>query len=94
VPESMALTCPQHDAVLIPSPVQAGMLMCPDATCATVVCLSAGGPPSPMTFLEQGAAERHELVCAHERAGFSRSEAMQVLCTTITASIMKDRGHG
>ena len=90
----MALTCAAHEAVLIPSPVQQGMLMCPDATCATVVCLSGGPPASPLTYLEQGAAERHELVCAHERAGFSRTEAMQVLCTTITASIMKDRGNG
>jgi hypothetical protein len=94
VPDSLALTCPQHEAVLIPSPVQAGMLMCPDATCTTVVCLSGTAPSSPLTYLEQGAAERHELVRAHEMAGFSRSEAMQVLCTTISASIMKDSGHG
>lgn len=96
MPESMAITCPEHQTVLIPSPVQDGMLMCPNATCSTVIFLSAppGPPASPLTYLERGAAERHELVCTHESVGFSRSEAMQVLCTTITASIMKDRGSG
>ena len=60
MPDSLALTCPEHEAALIPSTVQPGMLMCPDATCATVVCLSGTAPASPLTYLEQGAAERHE----------------------------------
>jgi hypothetical protein len=47
---------------------------------------------SPLTYLEQGAAQRHELVRAHEAVGFSRSEAMQVMIAVITATIMKDRG--
>jgi hypothetical protein len=94
MPESLALTCPEHDAALVPSTIQPGMLMCPDATCATVVCLSGSAPSSPLTYLEQGVAERHEMVRVHEAGGFSRSEAMQILCTTITASIMKDRGNG
>ena len=51
-------------------------------------------PTSPLTVLEQGVAERHEIVRVHEAGGFSRSEAMQILCTTITATIMKDRGYG
>lgn len=96
MPDSLALTCPEHEAVLIPSPVQAGMLMCPDAACVVVVRLElpGGSPLSPLTYLEQGAAERHELVRVHEGAGFSRTEAMQVLCVTITASIMKGSGSG
>ena len=94
MPDSLALTCPEHEAALIPSTVQPGMLMCPDATCSTVVCLSGTAPASPLTYLEQGAAQRHEIVRAHEAAGFSRSEAVQILCTTITATIMMGSGDG
>jgi len=95
MPESIAITCPQHGAVLIPSPLNPGMLECPDAQCATAVSLLAPGAMSPpLTYLEQGAAERHELVASHEAAGFSRSEAMQILCCVVYASIMKDKGNG
>lgn len=96
MPDSFAITCPVHETVLIPSPVQPTMLMCPDTTCATIISVPVlNGPPvSPLTYLEQGVAERHEMVRVHEAGGFSRTEAMQILCTTITASIMKDMGAG
>ena len=96
MPDSFAITCPVHETVLIPSPVQPTMLMCPDTTCATIISVPVpnGALPPPLTYLEQGVAERHEMVRVHEAGGFSRTEAMQILCTTITVSIMKDRGAG
>ena len=48
----------------------------------------------PMTLIEQGAAAHHELVLSYEAAGFSRSEAMQIVCTVITALLMKGSGSG
>ena len=96
MPDSFAITCPVHEAVLVPSPVAPTMLMCPDTTCATIISMPAPTRllSSPLTVLEQGVAERHEIVRVHEAGGFSRSEAMQILCTTITATILKDRGYG
>ena len=93
MPDSFAITCPVHEAVLVPSPVAPTMLRCPDTTCATIISVPVP-LSSPLTVLEQGVAERHEIVRVHEAGGFSRSEAMQILCTTITATIMKDRGYG
>jgi hypothetical protein len=94
MPDSLQITCPEHEAALIPSHVQPGMLMCPDASCATVICILPAGFPPALTSLEQSAAANHELVLVHEGAGFSRAEAMQVLCSVITATIMKGSGSG
>jgi hypothetical protein len=98
VADSLMLTCPDHHNVLLPDPGDPARLFCPDAACDTSVRVAvpegAAFPFSPMTSLEQGAAAHHELVRTYESAGFTRTEAMQILCTTITATIMKDRGHG
>jgi hypothetical protein len=81
--------CPAHQLPF--APFGPGQMACP-AGCVT------DAPPlfpvSPMSSLEVGAAQRHELVVAHEKAGFSRPEAMQVLCTFITATVMKGSGGG
>jgi len=94
VADMLQITCPEHETTLVPSHIHPGMLMCPDASCATVICIlpPEGTPSDPLTYLEQGAAQRHELVRAHEAVGFSRSEAMQVMLTVVTATIMKGSG--
>jgi hypothetical protein len=68
-----------------------GNLICPEGDCGTAIHITAP-EADVLTYLEQGAAQRHELVRAHEAVGFSRSEAMQVMIAVITATIMKDRG--
>lgn len=98
MPESLVITCPDHQCPLLPSPADPVMLYCPEGDCDTSVRISAPEaavfPASPLTHLEQGAVQHHELVRAHEAAGFSRSEGMQVLCCIISASIMKGGGNG
>ena len=96
--DSMMITCPAHSCPLIPSFLVPGDLACPEQDCGTVIHITipddAGFPPSPLTSLEQGAAAHHELVLSYEAAGFSRSEAMQIVCTVITALLMKGSGSG
>ena len=98
MPDSLLLSCPDHGLPLIPDggADDAATLMCPDAGCPMAVRIGAPGglPFSPLTSLEQGAAQRHELVRAHEAAGFSRTESMQVMLCITTALIMKDPGSG
>lgn len=53
---------------------------------------AAALPQSPLSESDQVAIIRHEMVMSHVRHGFSRSEAMQVLCTIISASVMKGSG--
>lgn len=85
--------CPEHgDALVAAGP---GALRCPVQDCE----FGFGGLPegaafplSPMTSLEQGAAAQHEFVRSREAAGFSRSEAMQLLCCVVSATIMKGSG--
>ena len=67
----------------------AGRVTCP-AGCE----MTAPMPPSPLSVLDQGAACQHESVLSWQAAGFSRSEAMQLLCCIIQASIMKGSGGG
>ena len=45
-------------------------------------------------MLEQSAVQQHEFVCSREAAGFSRTEAMQLLCCIVQATIMKGSGSG
>lgn len=96
--DSLMMTCPQHGTVLIPSHTQPGILMCSDPVCPVVVSIAvppaAGMPLSPLTQLEQGAAAHNELVCSYEHAGFTRTEAMQILCCVITAAFMKGSAGG
>jgi len=56
--------------------------------------MTAPMPPSPLSVLDQGAACQHESVLSWQAAGFSRSEAMQLLCCIIQAGIMKGSGGG
>jgi hypothetical protein len=95
VPDSLMLTCPLHERPLVPSPVPGG-LVCPETGCLTAVRIGVPGGlfSSPLTPLGEGAAGHHELVCTYQAAGFTRTEAMQVLCCLISASIMKDKGDG
>ena len=44
-------------------------------------------PPEPMTQLAEGAAQLHELLTAYVTAGFTRSEAMEIVIAIITAQI-------
>lgn len=94
--EAFAITCPQHACVLVPDPLDPVRLCCPDAGCDNEVRITVPDAglflSSPLTMLEQGAAQHHELVLAHVAAGFSRTEAMQILCCIISASIMKGSG--
>lgn len=96
--DSLMITCPEHGTALIPSgPADdPGALACPDATCATAVRIAIpdGTPFSPLTMLEQSAVQQHEFVCSREAAGFSRTEAMQLLCCIVQATIMKGSGSG
>jgi hypothetical protein len=43
-------------------------------------------PASPMTELAVNAAQLHELYLAYVAAGFSPDQAMQLLCTMLSAS--------
>lgn len=92
--DSLLIMCPGHGCPLMPDHDDPGRLRCPEGACVNEVRIGAadGFPFSPLTSLEQGAATHHELVLSYERTGFSRSESMQILCTIITAHIMKDRG--
>jgi hypothetical protein len=65
----------------------AGRVTCP-AGCE----MTAPLPPSPVGPISQGAAMNHELVLTYQAAGFSRTEAMQVLLCIIQAGIMKGSG--
>ena len=97
MPDSLVIMCPEHRCPLVPSPADPVMLFCPqDDDCDTSVRLSVpdGFPSSPLTPLGEGAAAHHELVLTYQAAGFSRTEAMQVLCCVISASMMKDKGSG
>jgi hypothetical protein len=79
VPDAVRFLCPDCRNFRIPG-------LCPH------VAPELSFPSSPLTILEQNAAMEHELVVSRERAGFSRSEAMQILCTALTAVIMKGSG--
>jgi len=92
MPDTSPLRCPAHQAGLVPSAAQPGVLMCPDSRCNFV--FGSALVSSPLTPLGEGAAGHHELVLTYEAAGFSRTEAMQILCCVISASIMKDKGSG
>ena len=96
MPDSLLLSCPGHSVALSADILDPGRLYCPADGCGNEVRIGAGDgfPFSPMTSLEQGAAQRHELVRVHEAAGFSRTEAMQVMLCITTALIMKDPGSG
>ena len=89
------LTCPEHGTLLVPDATDGTRLVCPDGDCFHEFRF-AGGPafPSPLTPLGEGAAAHHELVLTYQAAGFTRTEAMQVLCCVISASMMKDKGSG
>ena len=92
MPDLPAIVCPDHGVPLLSVPDEQGTLRCPRPGCFFAFGTGKDqmlAQSSPLTYLEQGAAQRHELVRSHEAAGFSRSEAMQVLCTVIAASIMK-----
>lgn len=43
-------------------------------------------PSSPITELAAGAAQTHELFLAYVGAGFSEAQAMQLVCTMLSAS--------
>jgi hypothetical protein len=94
MPDPVTITCPAHSALLVPDLLDLpGTFGCPEPDCGTSIRITfpddlGGG----LTFLEQGAAQRHEFVLAHQAAGFSRSEAMQALGFIITATIMKGSG--
>jgi hypothetical protein len=98
VHESLLLTCQAHGQPLIPGISPPGVLTCPEAGCRTAVTIAPLGPPgmpsAPLTPLAAQAAAHHELVLGHEAAGFSRTEAMQVLCAVIQAAIMRGSGDG
>jgi hypothetical protein len=95
VHESLLLTCQNHMQPLVPASVP-GVLACPEAGCLTAVGITpASGlrsPSPPLTPLGAQAAGYHELMLSCEAAGFSRAEAMQVLCCTIQAMIMRGSG--
>lgn len=44
-------------------------------------------PPDPMTALGEGAAMHHEVFMAWVRAGFTRTEALQLLVEVIRAGL-------
>ncbi len=93
----MMITCPAHSCPLIPSFLVPGDLACPEQDCGTVIHITIPDslfPADPMTLMEQGAAAQHEFVRSREMAGFSRSEAMQILVAITQANIMKDNGNG
>jgi|SRR5215472_18420026 len=94
--DSLLLSCPEHQIALSADSDDPGRLFCPMGACANEVRIGAAGgfPFSPLSQLEQSAAQHHELVLAHEAAGFSRPEAMQVLCCIIHAGIMRGSGNG
>jgi hypothetical protein len=99
MPDRLVITCPEHGCPLVPSLADPVMLYCPqDAACDTSVRIFASDAPlfpsSPMTELEQGGAQQHEFVLSRVAAGFSRTEAMQILCCIVSAGIMKGSGDG
>jgi hypothetical protein len=85
------ICCPEHGDPLVPS--GPGSLRCPADGCEFGFGFGTLGIP-PLTPLAEGAAGHHELVLTYQAAGFSRTEAMQVLCCIISASFMKDKGSG
>ena len=98
MPDSITITCPQHGCVLSADTADPGRLFCPEGACGSEVRIRIPDGPlfpvSPLTPLGEGAAGHHELVLTYQAAGFSRTEAMQILCCVISAGIMKDRGNG
>jgi hypothetical protein len=51
-------------------------------------------PPDPMSQLATGAAQQHELFMGWVNAGFTRTEAMQLLIAIVAAGIAKGPGNG
>jgi hypothetical protein len=99
--EMPAITCPEHNLSLVPG--DPGRLRCPEDGCffgyiadrdLAFAPSAQRFPSSPLTPLGEGAAAHHELVLTYQAAGFTRTEAMQVLLCVITASMMKDKGNG
>jgi hypothetical protein len=99
MPDTLLITCKTHTRPLIPGTrgeTGPTILTCPDAGCPTEIVVTqlrgSGMPASPLTSLEQQGAAHHELARSYESAGFSRSEAMQVVLAVIHAVIMKGSG--
>jgi hypothetical protein len=101
MPDLPAIVCVEHAQPLVPD--GPGRLRCPEPGCAFGFITSKDQafaplpaqpamPPSPIGPLGQTAVDHNELVGLYQAAGFSRSEAMQVLCCVITAGIMKGSG--
>lgn len=44
-------------------------------------------PPSPVSVLAASAAQTHELYTAYLNAGFTKTQAMQLVCAALQASI-------
>lgn len=42
-------------------------------------------PASPLTALAEGAAQLHELYRSYVEAGFTETQAMQLVCAMVTA---------
>ena len=96
MPDSLVIMCPEHGTLLVPDAADGTRLACPDSDCFHEFRFASGPalPSSPLTPLGEGAAAHHELVLTYTAAGFTRTEAMQVLCCVISASMMKDKGSG
>jgi hypothetical protein len=95
VPDRLTITCPAHNAPLTPLPGgDPAALYCPQIGCMTCIRVSSGEPWSPVSPLEQNAVMQHELVLSRQSAGFTRAEAMQILCAVIHASIIRGSGSG
>jgi len=52
------------------------------------------GPADPMTVLQTGAVQRHELYQAHLDAGFTPAQSMQILCTVLATILRNENGPG
>lgn len=50
-------------------------------------------PPSPMTALAEAAAQQHELYLAYIAAGFTASQAMQIICAMVAAVVTQQAGQ-
>jgi hypothetical protein len=77
--------CPAHHLPFAPS--GPGLVAC-GAGCVMPLPF----PASPLTSLGQGATGHNELVLTYQAAGFSRVEAIQILCCVIQAGIMRGSG--
>ena len=50
-------------------------------------------PTDPMSNILTGAVSMHEMYKAYVKAGFSKSQAMQLVATALRAVIMKENGN-